>query len=106
VSVATVSGAVTHESTGARDQSSWLLSARAPHFPSTAPDRMSGILARSHQMKLLKRFATDTEGAAALEYGLLVAGISLAIIAVVQGLGTNLNTVFGSVQTALSPPAA
>jgi len=51
--------------------------------------------------KLLKRFAKDESGATAIEYGLIAAGISVAIIAVVQGLGTKLNTTFTSVQTAL-----
>jgi pilus assembly protein Flp/PilA len=50
---------------------------------------------------LLKRFLHDEGGATAIEYGLIAAGISVAIIAVVQGLGTNLNTTFTSVQTAL-----
>jgi pilus assembly protein Flp/PilA len=49
----------------------------------------------------LKRFIRNEAGATAIEYGLIAAGISVAIIAVVQGLGVNLNTTFGSVQTAL-----
>jgi pilus assembly protein Flp/PilA len=52
---------------------------------------------------LVKRFAKDESGATAIEYGLIAAGISVAIIAVVQGLGTNLKTTLGSVQTALAP---
>ena len=50
---------------------------------------------------LLKRFAKDEAGATAIEYGLIAAGISVAIIAVVQGLGSKLNTTLGSVSTAL-----
>jgi pilus assembly protein Flp/PilA len=50
---------------------------------------------------LVKRFAKDQSGATAIEYGLIAAGISVAIIAVVQGLGANLKTTLGSVQTAL-----
>jgi len=50
---------------------------------------------------LVKRFAKDESGATAIEYGLIAAGISVAIITVVQGLGSKLNTTFGSVQTAL-----
>jgi pilus assembly protein Flp/PilA len=49
----------------------------------------------------IKRFFQNETGATAIEYGLIAAGISVAIIAVVQGLGVNLNTTFGSVQTAL-----
>ncbi len=51
--------------------------------------------------QLLKRFAKDESGATAIEYGLIAAGISVAIIAVVQGIGTKLNTTFTSVQNAL-----
>jgi pilus assembly protein Flp/PilA len=50
---------------------------------------------------LVRRFAKDESGATAIEYGLIAAGISVAIIAVVQGLGTALNTKLGAVQTAL-----
>jgi pilus assembly protein Flp/PilA len=51
--------------------------------------------------KLVTNLLKDESGATAIEYGLLAAGISVAIIAVVLGLGTSLNTTFGSVQTAL-----
>ena len=50
---------------------------------------------------LVSRFVKDESGATAIEYGLIAAGISVAIIAVVQGLGTKLNTTFSSVSTAL-----
>jgi pilus assembly protein Flp/PilA len=50
---------------------------------------------------LFSRFVKDESGATAIEYGLIAAGISVAIIAVVQGLGSKLNTTFGSVSTAL-----
>ena len=43
---------------------------------------------------LIARFVKDESGATAIEYGLIAAGISLAIIAIVNGLGTNLNTKF------------
>jgi pilus assembly protein Flp/PilA len=52
-------------------------------------------------MRRVVQFLLDQSGATAIEYGLLAAGISVAIIAVVMGLGTSLNTTFGSVQTAL-----
>jgi pilus assembly protein Flp/PilA len=51
--------------------------------------------------QLLTRFLKNESGATAIEYGLIAAGISVAIIAVVQGVGSNLKTTFGSVQTAL-----
>jgi pilus assembly protein Flp/PilA len=47
------------------------------------------------------RFLKDESGATAIEYGLIAAGISLAIIAVVNGLGTNLNTKFTSINNSL-----
>ena len=49
-------------------------------------------------MTQLLRFLKDDSGATAIEYGLIAAGISVAIIAVVQGLGTQLNTTFSSVR--------
>ena len=51
----------------------------------------------------IARFIRDESAATAIEYGLIAAGISVAIIAVVQGLGSKLNTTFTSVQTALTP---
>ena len=49
----------------------------------------------------LREFVNDQSGAAAIEYGLIAAGISVAIIAVVNGLGTKLNTTFASVSSQL-----
>jgi pilus assembly protein Flp/PilA len=50
---------------------------------------------------LIARFVKDESGATAIEYGLIAAGISLAIIAVVNGIGTNLNNKFTSINTSL-----
>jgi pilus assembly protein Flp/PilA len=50
---------------------------------------------------LIARFVKDQSGATAIEYGLIAAGISLAIIAVVNGLGTNLNAKFGAINSSL-----
>ncbi len=50
---------------------------------------------------LIARFVKDESGATAIEYGLIAAGISLAIIAVVNGLGTALNTKFTSISSSL-----
>jgi pilus assembly protein Flp/PilA len=52
-------------------------------------------------MKTLARFVKDESGATAIEYGLIAACISVAIIAVVQGVGTKLNSTFTSVEQAL-----
>jgi pilus assembly protein Flp/PilA len=50
---------------------------------------------------LIARFVKDESGATAIEYGLIAAGISLAIIAIVNGLGVNLNTKFTAINTSL-----
>ena len=46
---------------------------------------------------LLKRFVADESAATAIEYGLIAAGIAVAVITVVQGLGTKLNGVFANI---------
>jgi pilus assembly protein Flp/PilA len=52
-------------------------------------------------VRVLWRFINDDRGATAIEYGLIAAGIAVAIIAVVAGLGTQLNTTFSRVSGAL-----
>jgi pilus assembly protein Flp/PilA len=47
------------------------------------------------------KFLSDESGATAIEYGLIAAGISLAIIAIVNSLGTNINDKFTSINTSL-----
>jgi pilus assembly protein Flp/PilA len=49
----------------------------------------------------VKRFAQNKEGATAIEYALIAGGISIVIVAAVQGLGVTLNGTFSRVQTAL-----
>jgi pilus assembly protein Flp/PilA len=51
---------------------------------------------------MLKKFIRDESGATAIEYGLIAAGIAVAIITVVGGVGGKLNTTFTSVQNALN----
>jgi pilus assembly protein Flp/PilA len=51
--------------------------------------------------RMIMEFLSDTSGATAIEYGLIAAGISIAIIVAVNGLGTNLNTMFTSVNNSL-----
>ena len=46
-------------------------------------------------------FIRDEEGASAVEYGLLIAGIAVAVMAAIYTIGTNLNTKFTSVGTQL-----
>jgi pilus assembly protein Flp/PilA len=52
-------------------------------------------------MSIWKDFLRNDDGATAIEYGLIAAGIAVAIIVTVQGLGTQLNTTFTSVSNAL-----
>ena len=51
--------------------------------------------------KLFSKFLSDESGATAIEYGLIAAGISLAIIAVVNGVGSNLSDKFTSINSSL-----
>jgi pilus assembly protein Flp/PilA len=60
-----------------------------------------GAIGSYYMSQLLTRFWKDQSGATAIEYGLIAAGISVAIIAAVNGIGTKLNTSFGSISTQL-----
>lgn len=53
-------------------------------------------------MTLIKKFLRDDSAATAIEYGLIAAGISVAIIAVVNALGGQLQTTFSSVSSSLA----
>ena len=53
-------------------------------------------------MSVLKSFLRDESGATAIEYGLIAAGISVAIITVVQGLGTKLANTFTNIDSKLN----
>jgi pilus assembly protein Flp/PilA len=50
---------------------------------------------------LVRKFLADETGATAIEYGLIAAGVALAIISVVNGLGSKLNTKFTSINNSL-----
>ena len=52
--------------------------------------------------KLVARFVKNESGATAIEYGLIAAGIALAIITAVNGLGTSLNSKFTNIKTSLN----
>jgi pilus assembly protein Flp/PilA len=49
--------------------------------------------------KLSRQFLKDESGATAIEYGLIAAGISVAIIAVVNGVGSKVSGTFSSIQS-------
>ena len=51
---------------------------------------------------LVSRFVKDESGATAIEYGLIAAGISVAIITVVNGLGSKLSATFLDIKTKLN----
>jgi pilus assembly protein Flp/PilA len=51
---------------------------------------------------LVKRFARDESGATAIEYGLIAAGVSVAIITVVNSLGSQLKSTFGKITSQLA----
>jgi len=52
-------------------------------------------------MRLLLNFLRDETGATAIEYGLIAAGISLAIISIMNGIGSKLNTKFTAINSSL-----
>jgi pilus assembly protein Flp/PilA len=56
---------------------------------------MKELLSKAHA------FIMDEEGASAVEYGLLIAGIAVAVMTTIYTIGTNLNSKFGSVATKL-----
>jgi pilus assembly protein Flp/PilA len=51
--------------------------------------------------QIFAKFLADDSGATAIEYGLIAAGISIAIIVAVNGLGTTLNTKFTDINSSL-----
>lgn len=51
--------------------------------------------------RMVLKFWYDESGATAIEYGLIAAGIALAIITVVNSLGTTMNDKFGSISSSL-----
>jgi pilus assembly protein Flp/PilA len=51
---------------------------------------------------LIKRFTNDESGATAIEYGLIAAGISVAIVTVVMTLGSRLQTTFSNISSQLA----
>jgi pilus assembly protein Flp/PilA len=68
---------------------------------STGVNVFSKISVEAKLQRTFLKFLSDESGATAIEYGLIAAGISLAIIAVVNGLGTNLNDKFSSISSSL-----
>ena len=53
---------------------------------------------------VFQKFLADESGATAIEYGLIAAGIAIAIITAVQGVGTQMSTNFNTIKTKLATP--
>jgi pilus assembly protein Flp/PilA len=53
-------------------------------------------------MHMLKRFAADEQGATAVEYGLLIAGIAIAIVVAISNVGSGLNVTFSTLTSDLA----
>jgi len=69
--------------------------------PQSAPWRRKITKRQSRKMKSFAKFLKDELGATAIEYGLIVTGISLAIVVTVMALGTQLDNTFNDVSTEL-----
>ncbi len=61
------------------------------------------LLGRVTMKNLVLRFVKDESGATAIEYGLIAAGIGVAIVTVVGGVGDELKVLFTTVQNELKP---
>jgi pilus assembly protein Flp/PilA len=55
---------------------------------------------------VFQKFLADESGATAIEYGLIAAGIAIAIITAVKGVGSQLSTNFDTIKTKLTPAAS
>jgi pilus assembly protein Flp/PilA len=81
----------------------------APYkFPGTSPEASArveelqlGTFFGRSRMSMLKSFFCNESGATAIEYGLIAAGISVAIIVTVQSLGSKLSNTFDGISTKL-----
>jgi pilus assembly protein Flp/PilA len=70
-------------------------------LPPLKLNRFNGNPQEAGLKRTFLNFLSDQSGATAIEYGLIAAGIALAIIAVVNGLGTSLNDKFSSINSSL-----
>lgn len=63
---------------------------------------MKNIRGATRRMRLINKFLKDESGATAIEYSLIAAGIALAVIAVVNRLGTAVHNSFSTISTKLN----
>lgn len=59
-------------------------------------------MSMKHIKTLARQFRDDESGLAAVEYGLLAAGIAVALYSVIGGVGDSLSTIFTTIQTDLT----
>ena len=64
--------------------------------------RRKGDTRWEYEMNSLRRFLSDERAATAIEYGLIAAGISVAIITVVMALGSQLQSTFSNISSQLA----
>jgi pilus assembly protein Flp/PilA len=74
------------------------LTARSAFGANVQPSRSLAILRQENDMPTIRQFLRDEQAATAIEYSLICAGVALAIVATVQGLGSKLNAAYTSVQ--------
>jgi pilus assembly protein Flp/PilA len=67
---------------------------RAKMLPNPSQE---GVMEMKDLFTKMKTFIADEEGASAVEYGLLVAGIAVVVMTAIYTIGTNLNTKYTSV---------
>jgi pilus assembly protein Flp/PilA len=61
----------------------------------------SSVKVGTAMKSVISKFLKDESGATAIEYGLIAAGIAIAIITAVNGVGSQLSSTFGSISTSL-----
>jgi pilus assembly protein Flp/PilA len=90
--------------TNPRQRRTWVASNANWYNPVlwTRSDSHVWIIKELPMKNLFVRFVKNESGATAIEYGLIAAGIAVAIIAVVNGLGSQLNVTFSKVKTAMA----
>ena len=66
----------------------------------------SNFSVKGNTMNMITRFANDESGATAIEYGLIAALVSVAIIVALQAVSSNLIVIFNKIALALSTAAA
>jgi pilus assembly protein Flp/PilA len=88
----------------------WRETFDSSQFLTFAQDKLLTFLCRGHRIgvgvgqgsrqmgKIVKRFTADESASATMEYGLIAAGLSVAIVAVLQGIGMRLSASLGGTQ--------